>query len=1102
MNVYLTIADNRLVSPPNAFKKQQKLSSTDKLGEHEQRELKTFLEQIRSFSQPDQVMPFAWQFHSLLSRKRGNKTQEEEKEQFGESFPVLYQSVKALCDLDEKYHQGEKREKLVRAIKNIQSTFDSDYTDDQTVGCTNNYYALYSDCTFDAFSQKPDKILHASNRVFLTRDHRGEWLGDRWACCNRSSVHDCLEARWSPDSMEYKNPENPDIFLRLEAGRFYLYDCGVVVCQIDKSLSSSPKISNLPQPNRCGVADVWMDGNPDHYVLSINEQSFATLLATNMLCDDKDCKVKKLFQYAQGDGVHSDNANRIFKSMLDHFNRLKSCLEHNDCEHIVQSMTSALNCWYLLRRCEGQSKMFNLISSNDLSFLWRKLMTDAKENRTSEPNTIQAVRALCQRIIDFAANHPRLDPYQQDKKHDKLKAIKDFWEADISVGRAIVVDNLISCLKDDFVRSFFKFSLRSWKVSEQRHFFAQGPQVNFYQYSNLSFPQLLNALTVVIANNRNVDRDKKLSLLEKIQRTNTTVQIRNSAAEHALSIFHASDVNYVKEALEAIRSSEGISKSYDHCACQFCGCVCCVSSNFAARISSTWRLNTPELLSFCTHLFDVSRQSKNYSSSLGILQEKKEHEAVVKLPTDRNEDPNKEPRPENLLQDIIKLERELLLDLKTQMIKFELEPPDLLALSQSPSPSLMFSTFTEFWEFWRRTTQTRQWLIKCNVENSSTVQQPVELAGTGIEKLGITIVLRRERYDGDVSIRLCIDGPKVAMVDDDRMKFTEGNISFSLRGTNFRKALVVKLNTDEIEYYHFLASTINEKKDKGKTAKSRESSPVRDEAKQEIAYKETERGQTLFARVYGHSEVSCDDIRPLFEPEYFKDEASYPALEFQIYFGDVKLCAIIHSFMFDDITDADTQNCLEAHMRHPRNKRQVFTENAISDAKKAALTLKDKHVMSLIQENGAKKALKVTDADGYASAAVHVIEAFKFLLEYHFETVRYHVIFKEYLLCVCFGNETLVFQIDPAFLNLIKVQGMQLERMCAFSSALKYYFAGVQYFNKLDKIRRVHESDAAGKHSDDQDWRELREKFKALYENLIPLTNAEVIPRMVFNKSR
>jgi hypothetical protein len=58
---------------------------------------------------------------------------------------------------------------------------------------------------------------------------------------------------------------------------------------------------------------------------------------------------------------------------------------------------------------------------------------------------------------------------------------------------------------------------------------------------------------------------------------------------------------------------------------------------------------------------------------------------------------------------------------------------------------------------------------------------------------------------------------------------------------------------------------------------------------------------------------------------------------------------------------------------------------------------------------------------------------------------------------------------------------MQLERTCAFASALKYYYAGVQYFKKKETQEAL--SDAAVP---------LRDKFKDLYEKLIPMTNAEV----------
>jgi hypothetical protein len=85
--------------------------------------------------------------------------------------------------------------------------------------------------------------------------------------------------------------------------------------------------------------------------------------------------------------------------------------------------------------------------------------------------------------------------------------------------------------------------------------------------------------------------------------------------------------------------------------------------------------------------------------------------------------------------------------------------------------------------------------------------------------------------------------------------------------------------------------------------------------------------------------------------------------------------------MFDEITDDHTQNALEAQMQYPRNKRPVFDANS-------AMKLIDLHCKRLMQENEAKKALKLTDSDGCASMSVHAIEAFKFLLAFHFEMVR------------------------------------------------------------------------------------------------------------------
>ncbi len=83
-------------------------------------------------------------------------------------------------------------------------------------------------------------------------------------------------------------------------------------------------------------------------------------------------------------------------------------------------------------------------------------------------------------------------------------------------------------------------------------------------------------------------------------------------------------------------------------------------------------------------------------------------------------------------------------------------------------------------------------------------------------------------------------------------------------------------------------------------------------------------------------------------------------------------------------------------------------------------------------------------------------------------------------------------QIDHALLELMKNQGMQLERTCAFASALKYYFAGVQYFNKREGLAAERLENP-----DDGILIDLKGKFKVLYDKLIPMTNAEVLVHML-----
>jgi len=173
---------------------------------------------------------------------------------------------------------------------------------------------------------------------------------------------------------------------------------------------------------------------------------------------------------------------------------------------------------------------------------------------------------------------------------------------------------------------------------------------------------------------------------------------------------------------------------------------------------------------------------------------------------------------------------------------------------------------------------------------------------------------------------------------------------------------IPELNLKDIEYYHYLASTI-----KGKD-------------KQKI----------LFARIYGRVEFTYDEFRPLLEPEYFSTEQAYPCLDFHICFGDdvkTEVTAQVHSYMFDEITDQDTQNCLFAEMQHPRNK-EVYV-NPGTDAGIYFRSLHDKHLQQLKAANDKKMALQATDSDGNSSTSVHVLQAFKFLLNHHFEEVMY-----------------------------------------------------------------------------------------------------------------
>lgn len=75
-----------------------------------------------------------------------------------------------------------------------------------------------------------------------------------------------------------------------------------------------------------------------------------------------------------------------------------------------------------------------------------------------------------------------------------------------------------------------------------------------------------------------------------------------------------------------------------------------------------------------------------------------------------------------------------------------------------------------------------------------------------------------------------------------------------------------------------------------------------------------------------------------------------------------------------------------------------------------------------------------------------------------------------------------VFQIQPKHVEWLLEKGKSLERACDFATALKYYFAGNVYFSRLDNLGRAFQGT------------ELKVELKSLYDALLPMTNAEVVP--------
>jgi hypothetical protein len=79
-------------------------------------------------------------------------------------------------------------------------------------------------------------------------------------------------------------------------------------------------------------------------------------------------------------------------------------------------------------------------------------------------------------------------------------------------------------------------------------------------------------------------------------------------------------------------------------------------------------------------------------------------------------------------------------------------------------------------------------------------------------------------------------------------------------------------------------------------------------------------------------------------------------------------------------------------------------------------------------------------------------------------------------------------------LDLLCQQGKLLECSCQFYFALKYYFAGLQFFLKLKPLQRsgIKAPSAPQDKQTNEKMVGFFQRFQSLFENLLPLSNQQV----------
>jgi hypothetical protein len=957
-------------------------------------------------------------FETLKSiRQKVDK--EHERQSLGDDFLELYGKVASLLEhlkpsseKKEGKKEGKKEEKkeekkAEKIKKNLQCVslkilhfnelleLAKTSSSDSSTETTNAYYALYSDCTFEGLSRKPPKVFHSAHRVFVSRKHadEGRWQDGGWSCCGQQDRYGVYEADLSdPKNIIYRNCKQPqDLYVQLleEDGtlcwKFYApvesVDQQQVVCVARKTgcCVDGREKWECRNSSTCNIDRVWMDTSVESYILGISEGSLATLLATDMLQDDRELEVSRELNFEKETLRRRSQVEQLFQNVQTRFDQV--ALQHQHVNDLVQQFHIA--CHDAIVCMQELSSLISILPRFDTSFdlhkrqeKLRKFIEKSrleKVRRLEVPSTSEDLTKTVLRLLKYTIKQisqvfqggfsaeaeaaAEANSTAKDSLRDIIQLYRNAGgdESFFGVSERIGLEEssahfrTFKCKFDAFIESIPSIESCCDFLDAARVYFDQLKKDNrilqnirdlFFKFHDEPQKQSANETACF-------QKDfwgQNLSVGRGIVAKNLILCLKNDSVRTFFNFYvyrsdslNADTIQQVKVTFDQDIERETFDESD---ACEFCGCACFASSKLLNAMSSLHsESDSSRLLSFCIYSIANSLNWKRLPRArLDIFQDIQFQKGTDR-PTDRIEDPKKEAKPGNILRDIAQLEHELLLELSTQRILFDATvAADPLCLND----------------------------LKMNLPKIPSSANPKVHHDYG--KLGIRLTLRRERFDSDAYIRICIDGPRNII---DMLQKRKSNLLWSVccdkddADEANEQEQDAELNWEGIEYF--------------------------------VGY-----NREWFGRLFGQVAVfSYPNFRLLFEPEYFLTK-SYPFLKFSfqnILLTDLKynFIAKIRTFMFQEISHPLTQGCFQIQQMELVHSSSVIhgIQNSIEakyiQRKKEIDKRKKKEMDEGIENLRASKlkneSLPLVDAYGCASGCVFELERFKFLLEFNFKKV-------------------------------------------------------------------------------------------------------------------